>query len=303
MERRVAAFTPRMDSAHWAAIEGFVRSVVVAARPQVPYSTKILLSSLAPYVLWCWQAACVPLTVTDVFDLALIEEWVTSGCPSTWSVSTRATTRSMLRRITEALVPQAPAAISGPISKTVGKAPYTPAEVALIRGWSSAQTTVRKTLDAKAVCALGFGAGLRRDEIIRLRPADVIVDDLGVAVIVTGPAARAVPVVAAWEQELTEATVAAVEADADWLLCPSRRSTDGRLVANFIRNCHPLRPRPDLQKMRSTWLVGHLTAAVPPTALVEAAGVEGLFSLARYLDHVPNLDPDAIRIALRGENR
>lgn len=299
MERRVEAYTPHMAPEHWAAIEGFVRLAVLAARPRVPYTSKALLTTLSQYVLWCHQAACVPLTPGDVFAPALIEEWVTHGCPGTLSSGSRAAFRCMLRRVGEALAPHAPEARTAAIPANVGKAPYKPGEVARIRNWASAQTTIRKTRDATAVCALGLGAGLRRNEITLLAPTDVIVDDLGVAIAVPGPSARIVPVTADWAHELAE--VAAAADQHDWLVCPGRRSTNGRLVANLIRNCHPQEPRPDLQKMRSTWIVGHLTAAVPMSALVEAAGVEGLFSLARYLDHVPTLDPETIRRVLRGD--
>ena len=290
---------PLMADEHWAHIEAFVRSTVLAARPNVPYSTKTLLTTISSFVLWCWQTACVPLTHQDVFAPSLIEEWVTSGCPTTWSVGTRATTRSMLRRVSEALSPDTPSALARPLPGNIGKPPYKPAEILKIRGWAAAQTTRRKTLDATAICACGFGGGLRRDEIATIRPADVISDDLGVAIVVGGPGARTVPIVAAWEDELAAVAAAAIEDGADWLVTPGRRSTDGRLIANLIRNCHPLRPRPDLQRMRSTWIVGHLAAGTLPGPLVAAAGVEGLFSLARYLDHVADIDPDVARRILR----
>ena len=100
-------------------------------------------------------------------------------------------------------------------------------------------------------------------------------------------------------EELAAVAQAALEDGADWLVTPGRRSTDGRLVANLIRNCHKATPRPDLQRMRSTWIVRHLTAGTLPAALVPAAGVDGLFSLARYLVHVPAVDPAESRRLLR----
>jgi hypothetical protein len=234
-----------------------------------------------------------------VFTPSLIEEWVTTGCPPSWGIRGRASTRSMLLRVSEALAPDAPGAPPRPLPATVGKPPYAPAEVLAIRGWASAQTTRRKTLDATAICACGFGGGLRRDEVVTLRPADVIVDDLGVAVSVSGPDARIVAVTADWEEELAGVAQVALEEGADWLVTPGRRSTDGRLVANLIRNCHKATPRPDLQRMRSTWIVRHLAAGTLPAALVPAAGVDGLFSLARYLVHVPAVDPAEARRLLR----
>jgi hypothetical protein len=299
MHERVEAYTPQMPAEHWVHIAGFVRATVLAAGPLVPYSTRTLLSTVSWYVLWCWQAACAPLTPADVFTPSLIEEWVTTGCPPSWGIRGRASTRSMLLRVSEALAPDAPGAPRRPLPATVGKAPYTSAEVLAIRGWASAQTTRRKTLDATAVCACGLGAGLRRDEVVTLRPADVIVDDLGVALSVSGPDARIVAVTADWEEEVAAVAQAALEDGADWLVTPGRRSTDGRLVANLIRNCHPATPRPDLQRMRSTWIVRHLTAGTLPAALVPAAGVDGLFSLARYLVYVPAVDPAESRRLLR----
>ena len=42
--------------------------------------------------------------------------------------------------------------------------------------------------------------------------------------------------------------------------------------------------------MRATWIVTHLTAGSPVKALVEAAGVDSLEALTRYLRFVPDAD-------------
>jgi hypothetical protein len=49
--------------------------------------------------------------------------------------------------------------------------------------------------------------------------------------------------------------------------------------------------------MRSTWLVQQMAACVPLTALVEAAGVDSLEALTRYLAFVPAA-PTASTVAL-----
>lgn len=51
--------------------------------------------------------------------------------------------------------------------------------------------------------------------------------------------------------------------------------------------------------MRATWIVGHITAGVPPRILVKAAGLTNLRSFERWLYTLPELGQDAYRQALR----
>ncbi len=55
--------------------------------------------------------------------------------------------------------------------------------------------------------------------------------------------------------------------------------------------------------MRATWMVTHLTAGSPVKALVEAAGVDSLEALTRYLRFVPDADVAAYRAAFRAATR
>ena len=71
------------------------------------------------------------------------------------------------------------------------------------------------------------------------------------------------------------------------------------LIANFVDKTTPGSVRANAQRMRSTWLVTHLSSGSPPKALVEAAGVDSLEALTRFLRFVPDLDPAQARRRLR----
>ncbi|MEI2715396.1 MAG: hypothetical protein V9E98_00015 [Candidatus Nanopelagicales bacterium] len=56
--------------------------------------------------------------------------------------------------------------------------------------------------------------------------------------------------------------------------------------------------------MRVTWIVGHLAAGSPVKALMQAAGVDSLEALNRYLRFVPDADVKVYRAAFRdGDGR
>jgi hypothetical protein len=84
-----------------------------------------------------------------------------------------------------------------------------------------------------------------------------------------------------------------------FLFRPTREKTHPNLISNFVDKTTPGRVRANAQRMRSTWLVTHMTAGTPPKVLVEAAGVDSLEALTRFLRFVPDVDPTAARRAMR----
>lgn len=88
-----------------------------------------------------------------------------------------------------------------------------------------------------------------------------------------------------------------------FLFRPTREKTHKNLIGNFVDKTGPGRVRANAQRMRSTWIVTHLTAGTPVKALVEAAGVDSLEALTRFLRFVPELDTTVARRALRDAYR
>ena len=83
-----------------------------------------------------------------------------------------------------------------PFAGAKAPAPYSPAERAELAAIAAAQRDPANRASALAMVVFGIGAGLRPGELVALRGSDVIRHGRQVAVHVSGPAARVVPVTA-----------------------------------------------------------------------------------------------------------
>jgi len=299
--RRIQDFTPDMSERYWRVIEAFVRAAVTDAQPSTPYAARDLLSVTSRYVLWCWQTAGLTLDRKVVFDRLVIEEFIARGCPALSSAS-RGNRRSQLLRMSEALLGSegSPARLA-PLPPSDPVRPYSSSELVALRSWAATQSTPTARRDAATLVALGAGAGLAVEDITGLTAGMVAVDDLGVLLAVPGRRSRLVPVLASWETPIIEAT-AVIPADRP--LFRERRTTpDKNFVANFVDRSAGVGIKPSVQRLRATWIVGHLATRTPVVAFMAAAGVESLEALTRYLRFVPGVDPAEGRRLLRGQIR
>jgi hypothetical protein len=85
----------------------------------------------------------------------------------------------------------------------------------------------------------------------------------------------------------------------EFLFRPHRETMWPNLISNFVTQS-PGRTRPQTQRMRSTWIVEQLNSWVPPQAVMDAAGIESLGALERFMRYVDPVDPDLARSLLRG---
>lgn len=300
MARQILNYTPDLPDEHWAQIESFVRSAVADCMDRTPYRAAVLLHAVKAYVHWCWQTACVQLDRDLVFSRFQVEEFIVTTDAS-WTPVTKANIRSQLLRVCEVLGgPEAGVRLS-PLPKSEPLAPYSRAEIIRFRAWAASQTTAAKREDLAALFGLGFGAGMSAGEVAEASPEDVTVDDHGVLVRVSGGprSERFVPVLAEWESHVIDA----VEQSAGrrYLFKPGRSMSTKNTVTDLFRRCSPVAPRLQSQRIRGTWIVGHLAARTPIVPLIEAAGVESLEALTRYLRFLPEIDPAEARTRLRRE--
>ena len=134
-------------------------------------------------------------------------------------------------------------------------------------------------------------------EIGHLRVRDIFLDDLGVVVYVSRGRVRDVPVLSRSEPAL----VSRASADPDdYAFRPGRDSFPVNLISNFVGRKPTGPDRPQTQRMRTTWLVGHLTRRVPLPALIAAAGVDSLEAFTRFMRFVPDVSEDFERTLLLG---
>lgn len=198
-----------------------------------------------------------------------------------------ATFRSCLRRIGEALNPSAPWEPAPVRAYRHVKMPYTPKEIAQLEAQVPHMAPARARC-AEALLVLGLGAGLDGRWVAKVTTDDVV--DLpggGFAVVVAG---RVVPVLASYEGRLE--ALLTLCAPGEFLIGGTARHSDAANEAVTRLNLDARGPKLDLARLRSTWLVHHLTVGTRLPELMEAAGLETLTVLGDLVEFVPPLRDD-----------
>ena len=292
---RVSSYRPRtIDETLWAAIQPFVLNCASELPLAGWASATRTLRVLVQVALWA-RGEGIALDRELVFDPDTVERLV---AVSPGSDASRATYRAVLRRIGPLLTRKAPwEPRKAPVSRRQVAAPYTPAELALLSNDASHQTTEGRCRAARALIALGAGAGLDGRWCTRVRADDVLID--GVVLLRVGdPMARVVPVLPRWESDVLEL---AATADHEFLVggCSTSRNRASALTASLmVPSGHP---KLSCARLRSTWLLWHLIAGTRLPELAAAAGLQGVTVLSDLLAKVPPMDErDAISM-LRGE--
>lgn len=290
-------FSPRsVPPSQWARIEGLVRDSVRRAVPGSAHSAEALMNVVTQLAVWV-ESIGQPLSAEVVFHPDTVDRFAKEACAHMAS-GTQNNYRSQLRGVGAAVLgPDVypPAPLQLPRADPV--APYSPAEVAAFRSWARGLPTERYRDNVAVILAFALGAGLSSQEINRLVGTDVTVDDDGVTVHVIGEHARDVPVLAAYEDEVAKLARRAEEGP---VFLPGRSAIDRKQVPNFLFRC-PKGPmgRPNVDRLRNTWIVGHLSAGTHLSALAEAAGVRP-DQVVRYQRFATPPAPEVARRQLRG---
>jgi hypothetical protein len=175
--------------------------------------------------------------------------------------------------------------------------PYSEGEVALLVGDASDQPTEYRRRAARALLALGFGAGLDGRWLTRVRPDDVQRRHGCIVVTAGEPMARDVVVLARWEDEVADL---AKTARSEFLVggTSTSRNRTGHLVSSLqVPTGHPaIAPA----RLRSTWLLSHLRAGTRAPELSRAAGIKGRAVLAELLELVEPMAVTDVDSMLRG---
>ena len=231
-----------------------------------------------------------------VLDPDTVERFIAVGSADDRS---RATYRAVLRRVGPKLTSKAPwEARTAPVAKRQVAVPYSVGELEGLWADALAQPTPGRLRAARALLALGAGAGLDGRWVTRVAAPDVSEHNGLVLVRVGEPAARVVPVLVPWEAEVLDLAATA----GDEFLVGGRstaRNRAGQLAASLVvGNGHP---RFSASRLRSTWLVTHLSAGTRLPELARAAGLTGVTVLSDLLRYVPPVEDDEALEMLRGQ--
>lgn len=297
----VAAYSPDgMETWEWDRIAEFVRQSTLTAQAHHAgrYQTKDMIGAVAGFTWWVTEVACYPMETTVVFHRDTISDYIASGC-DTLKPGTRATRRSMLLRVAEAVLgPDERVERLAPVHMDNPLRPYGEIEKRQLLSWAEGQTTPTRRLDCHLILALGLGAGLSSADILSLTTEHVFVDALGVLIQLQRPGGeREVPVLAAWERPIIDAVRA--REPGGWLV-GSRRGTNSNWVNHFLSKTQPESGRrPLVSRLRNTWIVHHLDSGTPLGPLSVAAGLETFRTIEKLLPFVQEPSQDEIRRCMR----
>ena len=234
----------------------------------------------------------IPAGPQFMLDYDVVEAFCVAGLDGR-ACSTRGTYRSALYRLARP-VHGGPGQRGTPFAGAKAAPPYSPAERAELASIAAAQRDAAKRASALAVVVFGIGAGLRPGELVALRGGDVTRHGRRVAVRVSGPAGRVVPVTPAYAGRA--AGLAAGAGDGHLFRPGPAERGYKNFVTNFARTltADPAAPRLSLGRCRSSFICGHLAAGTPVAELLAVTGICQAESLARYARHVGGAPPKAV---------
>jgi hypothetical protein len=291
----IAGYHPRgIPSVRWEAIRPFVTDstcrLPTAGWPSTTRSLRVL-SQLANWAVENGLA----LDPEVLLDPDTVERFVTEGLNRDTS---RATYRAVLRRIGPLVTRKAPwEPRPAALARRHVARPYTSAEMECLSVDALRQSTHARTRAARALLALGAGAGLDGRWATRVEADDIAVDGSVVMVEVGEPSARAVPVLAAWESEVLQLASSGRD---EYLVggYSTSRNRANALAARLV--VPPGHPRLSAARLRSTWLLWHLDAGTRLPELAAAAGLQGITVLSDLLPEVPLIGEREAKDLLRG---
>jgi integrase len=262
-------------------IDTFVRDAVSVAAPHTAYAAKVLLRTAGAYVSWCVRDQGWPLDADVIWSMRAIELYATTAHLER-SEGTRRNYRAMLLRISEVLLPDEHPDKPTALGLKVTVAPYSSAELQEFRRWATSQLTPLKESRAMLMLMFCAGAGVRTNELARLHPTHVRMNDIGVLVDVPGQRARTVPLLAEWEDWVQP--VLDCRPPDELLWGPIARRDAHNLTSAFTQYSNGNPPRAD--RLRNTWFIHHIRVGTPMKDLFRAAGVTKLNHLPQLLEHV-----------------
>jgi hypothetical protein len=286
-----------MDPAAWGTIRIFVHACAVQLPLTGVASAIRTIRVLARLAEWAVGEG-LPLDPEVLLDPDTVERFIEVGLPNDRS---HATYRSVLRRVGPLLTERAPWEPRPPsIARRQVAPPYTDREIEQLRRDALRQPTAHRQRAARALLALGLGAGLDGRWVTRVAARDVEHRADIVTVRVGEPSPRVVPVLGSWEDEVLELASTA----GDEFLVGGHSTSRNRASSLTERLVVPPgHRRLSSSRLRSTWLLWHLTAGTRLPELAAAAGLQGVTVLSDLLASVTPMPAVEAETLLRGASR
>jgi hypothetical protein len=297
IERWIERYVPRtVPRATWdSVLRPFVVPALHALAPMGIPSAGQSAWVLTRLGAWCLDEG-LPLDPDVALDPDTVERFASVGLKDDAS---RGTCRAILRRIGPSLTSKAPwEPRPQALTHRAVALPYLGTELDSLAEDAHRQSTPARRRVALGLFLLGAGAGLDGRWVTKVRGIDVSWTDEAVLVRTGPPSPRVVPVLRRYEAELLDLAETAGE---DLLIGGQsvHRNRASALAAKLeVGHGHP---RLSVSRLRSTWLVHHLTVGTRLPELARAAGLSRVTVLSDLLEFVPPLGDKAARAMLRGE--
>jgi hypothetical protein len=302
-------WTPqKVDVDRWMEVRDAVVLAVTACRPPSKSVLRNQRSLITAFALWLRDRPerkfSGPLDPQEFLVEGIVDAYLVGPLGDAPDAS-RASVRSVLRKAIRNLD-----ARPGPesIAHQPVQPPYSPAECARFVALARNQPTDAARRSLSAVIALGLGAGLGPEDQRPIAPCHVREVDLGaevtgLAVDVPGQRARTVVVRAEYENLLREALELHQKARRGARTPLSGDKPERKNAANKTasRAVTATGQGIDLStaRLRTTWLVACMPAAVPLGALLHASGLRSPRTLNDLLQYCPAPNPVEVAAALR----
>lgn len=294
--RRIESYAPRdVVRPVWdSTIRPFVVPLLYAAAPAGSASMEQYARVMTLIAVWCTEKG-IPLDAERVLDPDTVERFYSEGLKG---FPSRGTYRTVLRHLGRSLTKQAPwLPPPEPMRRRTVAPPYTWSELLTLEEDADRQSTEKRRRAARALIALGAGAGLDGRWVTKVRGVDVQAHRPAVLVRVGEPRPRLVPVLCRFEERVLELSAEAGEG----LLIggtSTHRNRTSRLVRTLeVGHGHPILSVP---RLRSTWIVEHLRRGTRLPELLAAAGTSQIERFDELLERVDPLDNESAWRVLRG---
>ncbi|GAA3603824.1 hypothetical protein GCM10022199_04480 [Marihabitans asiaticum] len=278
-----------------------MRPAIVEAMTHCPgrgmRSMELRTSQVVTLLMWAKQVRGLT-DVAQIFTREHIEDFCSTAL-STVSEKTRSDYRGRLRPIADSLHPETAPEPAPVLRRKDVQGPYTPDEMNVIRRAILVQPTDELVRQLCVCVGLGVGAGINSSELKTIRTSDVHLEaDGAVRVEIRGDKARTLWVHRDWE----DVAARGVQGRAANALLLGENPNRRNVTSNLFQRAHLYGDVPELSqdRLRATWIVGHLNRATPFSVLCHAAGLSStraLFDLLEFVTVAP------AKGALRGEGR
>ena len=298
--RTISTYKPSLvPASRWELIRPVVQEVAAKAAPTTFTGAYAVLRASTLFLVWCVEKG-EPLDIETLFTEANVEHFVATGMPHLQSHS-RNSYRAALRRAGRAATRYA---LWSPAPQALGRrslrAPYQQCEIDWLWEIARTQPSRGRRRAARALMALGYGAGLSLAEIVLFRGRQIRVTEYGVLVEVTGERARVVPALPEAHGDLLAMREEHYDSSVLADVRPSRTAGAG-VTSNLV--VPEAAPRFDSVRLRTTWMVTLLVRGARLSEVTALAGITSTKNFQDIIDFIPRRSLDEIASVLAGGAR